>query len=520
MPLPRTISPSASYPRHLLAPIVRTILIISLMNLSWANAALPTDMKKLLDEKAGGTLTVDLVVGQAVLKADQFRAIVAEEFAADAPRLESRALIEPKLRIGADVSDDEREPIVVFSPARTKQSRGYLSLSSQFVTGTQASFDISHGSTNIRFSPLTAVPPLGTNETRYLLSVRQNLLNNIFGTGTRGALDAGRLTAESRKLQAMQDQEDWIIQLIEAYYGAWLAQTKVFAARDNTARRTRLLETTQLKLRRGTAEEPDLLQVKAAVINAKVQEDGAKQSLADQWRALVITLKMPEAWLDVDASQIPMKLDSPLDRAARLCAKWRDDKKSSRAEEQARMLFEASQAAEHRAAWAFKPELNLVGALGANAVDPAAGATFGETFSRDHPYWSVGVEVSMPLGFAAERAAYMTATLNRVRAEALYSVTTDTQRMLWHNRCTDLARAKSAAEHLASGFQSQKRRAGLEEERFRIGRAGMLAVIQAGDDATDAEVRWRQAEVDSRLSAWRVVRLADGVGEYVKGLAQ
>jgi len=73
---------------------------------------------------------------------------------------------------------------------------------------------------------------------------------------------------------------------------------------------------------------------------------------------------------------------------------------------------------------------------------------------------------------------------------------------------------------LKQALKNQKERAQLEERRFRIGRVPTLTVIQAGDDATEAEINLSQSEIERRLAAWQVKRLAKDLEAYIKSLTQ
>jgi outer membrane protein TolC len=88
----------------------------------------------------------------------------------------------------------------------------------------------------------------------------------------------------------------------------------------------------------------------------------------------------------------------------------------------------------------------------------------------------------------------------------------------WITACGNLRRLHESVNLLQTAFENQSRRARLDEERFRIGRASTLVVIQAGDDATAAEINLRSLQVERALAAWKVRRLTDGFKSYLEKL--
>jgi outer membrane protein TolC len=58
----------------------------------------------------------------------------------------------------------------------------------------------------------------------------------------------------------------------------------------------------------------------------------------------------------------------------------------------------------------------------------------------------------------------------------------------------------------------------LEDQRFSVGRSGVLQVIQAGDDATGAELELAQAQVELRQTSWKIQKSRDQVVPYLEQL--
>lgn len=482
-------------------------------------AAIPAELRKVMDTLPGKKLTVDLVVSRAIQSSDAFKSVVATKIAADVPRLQALSPLEWKVLANGTITRDRREPLSPIMPNRFESNSGTLGVAGYFETGTGLDFSLNHGKTEMGFPTFGNIAGY---ETRATLNLSQNLWQDAFGSGTRKGKEAGRLMSEAGELAFQQNVEDFVLFILQAYYGAWLSQAQLEAAKDGAQRKARLLDITQIKARRGTAETPDVLQVRSALLKSHVQRDQAAQALDDRWRELMVALKLPQRWSTIDPAEIPIGLDSPMEEAVAVCGpqdKMKPTLETSLALRRAKLVSEAAQLSLERAKIDARPDLELRGSLSSNGVDVnSIGSTFSETSKLTHPAWTVGIQLSFPIGFYAEKSRGLTAAADMIRAEAQASQAADSLKTNWAHFCTDFHRATRARESLKAAADNQKKRAGLEEERFRIGRSSVLQVIQAGDDATFAELDLNTSEAEVRLAAWRVRRLAEKIVPYLKEL--
>lgn len=487
--------------------LVFLLILIPLL----ARAEMPGDMKVLLEGLPGKKINFDLVLALAMRSSDSFRIIQSQRASLRVSEFQSLIPLESRITAGASLLRDEREPQSPFSPIKVHSNTVNLGYSSYFTTGTSVGLDLSHGSTDLGFSTFT---PLSFYETKATLGLSQNLWQDAFGTATRLGSAAGKLFSEAAELGLQISVNDWVVELVQIYYGAWLAQAQLEAARASLQRRTRLLEITEIKARRGTAEEPDVLQIKSALLTSSVLRDQASQNLGERWRGLVVSLKLPAEWSSVDASLIPIALDSPVEEMLALCGPESTPHAgpdTSPLQKRAALSAEAAHLHLEKARSEAKPDLELRGTLSANGIDPAFGPSFSETSRAAHPAWSVGLQLAIPLGFYAEKTKIMAAAADEIRTEAQASQSSDLLKMNWINDCINLHRTQRAWDSHRKAFENQQRRVTLEESRFRIGRGTTIQVIQAGDDATTAQLDLNSAEVERRLAAWKIRRHADRI---------
>lgn len=484
------------------------VCLISFMDS--AQAALPPEAQKLLDEVPGKRLSLSFVVSRAAQSSDSFQAAAADLLTAPTASLQAESLLAWRPFMKVQRLDDRREPTNPFSPGRIQNAQLSLGVSTAFQTGTQFQFEVSHGSFGLLF-PNPAVGSIDYFETRTSLTLSQKLWNDAFGVATRATLESAEKVSRASDLRARMLIEDWAVGIIRLYYGAWLSQSQGRAARSALERKRRLQSAMDILVRRGTAEAPDRYQVEAALAASEVQWEQARTSLQDQWRQLVVALKLPAALSELDAFEIPVDLDQPLDEARRLCGSEASPSAApeSKALRQARLASEAADLDLQRARSRMKPDVDLNLSVFSNGIDAQGGNALSEGSRWVHPGYLAGVSLSMPIGFQAEKAQALQAIAQLQRAEAFGRQELDRARTDWIQYCVDLHRMDRAAESWKRAFSAQERRAEAEEKRFKIGRSGIFQVIQAGDDATQARLAWDSLEVERRINAWMILRQSE-----------
>jgi outer membrane protein TolC len=469
-------------------------------------------MLSLLPERA---VTLDLVLSRAIQRSDSYRSVIAQEQASDVPYLRGRIPLETRVYGKSYWLDNRNETPTVFQPVNIESRSILFGASSAFLSGASLNFEVSQNSveqtiTNTRNQYY---------ESKAQFTVTQNLWQDSFGAATRATATSGELGREAAKAAVEVGVQDWAASLMDVFYASWLAQARVFTARDNLARRERLESITKIRERRGTSEEPDLLQVTSARINASVQLSEAEQILGERWRGLVVSLKLPDSWIAIDPRLIPIRLDDPISSAREICRKaprGNDPTPETASVRRREFEFRAAENALRAAESKMHPDLELVAGVTANGINPRERSdSFTETRRFEHPNWLVGVNLTVPLSRHAEKLERSQAIANRDFSSALASDAREQSKLDWLNQCRDLERMLQSTERLAQAFANQSKRARLEERRFEIGRGTILSVIQAGDDATASELSLRNAEASLRRTAWRVQRLNDGYKERI-----
>lgn len=462
----------------------------------------------------GQKLSLPFVIAQAALRSETYKAATAIEIETEAARLKAQAPLETRLIAETFFLDDRLETANEIQPSRLYTGQASLGVEKGFRQGTELSAKLIHRRSE---QQIDFFPELSTDvyESRLELGLRQPLWRNAFGRSTRYALESGELMTRLVEFELQGSIEEWFFEFTNIFYNAWLAQARVLAAQSNLERRQKLLDITEIRIRRGTAERPDFLQAQSALIESEANLDRFKKELNDIWKGLVVGLGLPEHWINFDPMKIPLDPQGFIDQAIELCgpegnlhAPPRSDVETQKLELQAKTANQRLKMAED----SMRPDAHFFLTASTNAIDGDRRAqTFGDISKIENNSIRVGVNLTIPLERFSQRAELKEAMANDRRLDALASQVKKNLNVNWLNTCGDIYQQRRSINRLERIYQNQKERSLLEEERFRIGRVQMLSVIQAGDDAASAELALRSAQQEFHLSVWEVMRIQDRI---------
>lgn len=460
-------------------------------------------------------LDLNLVARLAIQNSDSFKSLQAEELEAESLEESLGAQLDWTLLAQYRVERNRPDNINFFQPNESLIDSWNFGFKKSFLTGT--TLETTYGSSFERYDFLTTlfdIPDYYQNT--FNVRLTQDLWSNFFGHNTKSAYEALKSRSEAQKIQYLQSQDSWGIDLIEVYYNAWLTQTQYFAAVENSKRRQKLLQALRTRAQRGTSERQDVLQVEAAALQTENALSQAESQLNEVWRQLLVTLKLPEFFWQLQPSQISMELSSSPPETQSICTeKWDIEKTYSVAI--AREQFEAAEDSLKGAESLLNPKLQLVGGYSTNGVDPSQRQAAAVTRNGDHPSWNVGLNFELPLGFSEARSQRAKAHAELIRARSALDTARSQKRIELLTLCDKLKRAQKEVANSKLAFSHQKQRLDLEEQRFRLGRTTTFNVVQAGDDKTLAEQNHNSSEVQYRMTAWKVLKASSQFQNYLQG---
>jgi outer membrane protein TolC len=484
---------------------------------TWPAWALTPAAEAYLERLPEKALTLDLVADRAVDTSDSFRGVASESLSLEAPEWSALSAFDAVVFASVGWMDDRQQPEIPFQPNRKTGKEYRLGVSKYFSSGTQLSMEFLHGNTEISFAtPGIIVNPYA--QSRGQLTLSQSLWKDFFGAGSRAGLEASALQTKANQAALQAKKEQWFLSLAREFYSAWMAQENGRAAKQSLIRQDRLLRTVQLKLKRGTSEPPDLLQVESMRAGAEARLGVAKQALGDSWRNLVMTLKLPADFMDIDPDLVPMKLDNPVPAAIEKCGPPQSPAPPPTAYsnlELARYRRQAAELIESRARSEYNPDLKLALTASANRVSSNPAESTLDFIDGRFPRWEAGLRLTIPLGFHQQKANLARASADAIAAGAMASMEEDLLKADWLNSCLHLHRMVLERELYFQAATKQTRRERLEQERFELGRSNTLQVTSAGNEATDALLRLTSAEVELRLAAWKISRFTGDMNRYL-----
>jgi len=457
-------------------------------------------------------LTLPFVLKAAIQNADSYQALQAKDWEADSSFAARNAGLDFTVISQFSYLNQKADTATPFSPSGLSAKQWEVGVKKAFITGTALQAGYRSAFNTISFSGGGTVVP-DYYENTFFASVSQNLWADFLGIASRARSKKFELRGRALELEALEARDRWTMDLFDLYYRSWMAQNNFFAAQDNLERRTKLLETMKIKVRKGTAERPDLLQVQSAQLFSKNQLSQAKADLDAIWKSLIVTLKLDPRLARFPPEKVPMELNGLPAESERICAK-KVSPENTVAVERAKFIAEAAAFGLEKAQSEKNPKLQLLGSYESNGINRFNNIAREEAWGRDHPTWKAMLQLEVPLGFSAQDSELQQARANALVAKTAYSSTLDNKKIELEKNCDLFERSLVELKDIQSAFAAQKERLELEESRFRLGRSTTTQVIQAGDDRTQAIQAKNAGEVRLRQLAWKVIQSTETLASY------
>lgn len=475
--------------------------------ISSANTDIEKIIEKAIDELPNKTLSLEFVTFRAMKSSDSYHAIKSDTDKTKALNLVSQTPYETFLYSKVTDINNKNEPITPFAPFRQNTRAFVVGAKKYFATGTSLNGEVNRSHSVMKFGG-TSPFSLDFYQTIGSISLNQNLWKDSFGYASRKGEEASLYNMKINELSILESRQVWFFDLTKLYYMAWFLQTRVKEAYDSVQRRERLLEITKLKLNRGTSERSDLIQVQSSLDQARINLMAMKQQLEDIWRNLVVALGFPDQYLSIDPMKIPTKIDSPELKAEELCQKFiQDQSTNSTSLVKLQTLLKQQELELEKYENLKKPEASLSFQAVSNGIDARASQSYSDVRDFNYPAYTVGLNLNVPLNFYAEEAQLVQARSNKLKTSYLVSQATDQEKVNWINSCKDFKRNNENIKMLTQVVENQNLRSKLDNERYQVGRVGLINVIQTYDDLTAAHLQLRENQMTAKLLAWKIQML-------------
>ncbi len=475
----------------------------------------------------GSSVTLDMIAYIGFQHADQIKIYESEFDLRDSALMETQS----QLKLGGQLNSNmslisdqlERQQTGFPSPNRTVTSQLQSSYLRNMPSGTQIDSKLTLQNAGIDWPSSAAFPQLKDQnviETRFEVGVQQSLWRNAWGQSTQNLLQVAQSSSQAIDLQYENQVADWLTQLAQIYSSAWFVQRKVEANQERLETQKRLLKITRLLTERGTAEQADVLNVEAQVLNAQQSLEDTLKQLRDIWRQLAVALKLPARFLDADPRRIPLIKSEIKENFTGACAGG--SKASIRSPqvaliklqlENARLKLQAQQSLS-------KPELFARVALAANGIDDQFGSSVSETGKLSHPQLVGTLGLNIQLDNFEAKAQIQRLSKDVKVLELQLAQLDDQLQVSWMNNCREIQRLNAVIQTQKQIVSLNQKRTKLEEERFKLGRVDVRNAIVAANDLISARLTGEGAEKDLIDKQWELKKLRGEVLSYLKELVK
>lgn len=470
---------------------------------------------ELLKEIPEGALTLDYVMKRALISSDSFKSLKADHGKITSPWLKAKSIYDPQFYAQLGYQNNENEPAISFEPNSKRGWSSALGIQGHLPTGTQLKASVNHQKSQLGFA---ASPDTKYHYNQAKIEVSQSLLKDFFGAAGRSMLKSGRSGSKAMEASLYAAGESWWISFAEMFYESWLAQKEVEAAASQLERRRDLRVITERRLKRGTSESADFLQVQSAVGASMNDLEIKMLQLRSRWRALVISLYWPESFLDIDPRIVPLNIDDSIEESSKICSSLKLEEfqrlnQSIRAADERAQSQAAYAQAKHLNKW---PELRAFAEISAANSEPKMGDAFSDSMGFKNSGWTIGFKLDVPLFHWKEREDIETAQAESWKARATSAQVKSHEFIRFKTDCDSMQSQLRVLEEQRIILNRLASRENELNRRFRIGDASAFEMVQAGDDRTQAEMGLHRLEVERRLSSLRIVAAAGGLKESLK----
>ena len=482
-------------------------------------------LQKILDNLDGDNLTLAQARENAIKNATALRSAEAEYLAAAGTLRRERGYFDPELFFSLNYQDLKTPTASFFAGANvlaTTQTASQTGLRLKLPAGTEIELSVNTTSlkTNSQFAFLNPeYDAFGS------LSFRQPLLKGFLASG-RKDLTQAELQYDASK--ARYDQATLAVEAdVDQSYWSLYAAERDYAVQVVTCDRGRaFLKEAELKQKAGLAGPGDvanartfLAQQELLLIDKKEQLDEKSDQLA-----VLIGIRPGNEKIRFKAIDNPPGnfTVEPVEEVVNKVLENNLDLKAAQKD------VDASNSLVKAAKWATLPSIDLVGSLSSNGIGgdsqnvifggdtlrSTSGGSFGDVlnqvFKRQFPGWSIGVELSVPIGFRSglgEKDRLEAQELSSRERYIALSRNLEQQVRTAHRQLSDgNERLRVAAEGVAAA--QEQVRIGMIE--FNNGRITAFELVRLSEDFANAQQRYSDALVKTVKAEAELKKLTSG----------
>ena len=497
--------------------LLTTSLLYAVQVASGQTTANPDSaLQTILDGLHGSRLSLQQATEHALTNATSVRSAEAAYNAAEGTVRRESGAFDPAIFLSLNHSDDQQPTSSAFAGApvlATQQtlSRGGLRLNTAIGTQLELSVNTSRLTTN---SALATLNP--EYDATGLLTLRQPLLAGFAASARKGLssaeeqLDAGKARYDQAVLAVKAEVE-------RTYWDLYKAERDYAVQRLTCDRGREFLKETQLRAETGLVGSNQVASAKTFLAEQELQLFDREESLGHQSDVLAALIGVQPTdstmrFLPVDAPPSDFKPE-PIETLVARAVKNNLDLQAAQKDVNAvQTLADAAQ-------WEALPQVDLIGSVGGNGLLGNAqlvsipgfptftgpGGSYGDALNqaikRDYPTWSVGVELTIPIGLRSglgEKDRLDAQVVSAQQRSVDFSRQLEEQVRAAYR---EVANGKGRLQAAKDGVDAAQEQVRIGLIEFRTGRVTAFELVRLGEDFATAQQRYSDALVRTAKAA-------------------
>jgi len=503
------------------------ILLISIMQINFGQTEINPDssLQVILNNLEGETLTLSEALQYAIKNSTSIRRAEAGYLAALGSLRRERGYFDPELFFNLNYKDLKEPTASFFSGAQvliTEQTTSQTGLKLNLPVGTELELALNTVSikSNSQFAFLNPEYDVFGS-----LSFRQSLLGGFTASGRKELM---RSELEYDAAKARYDQEILIAssEVEKKYWNLYAAERDYGVQKLTRDRAEAFLNETKLRETAGLVGPNQVANAKTFLAEQELLSIDSEEELDNQsdQLAVLIGVRPEEGFSRFIAGDEP-PVDFPVEPVEKLI----DYTLSNNLELQAAQKdIDASNALVNSATWEALPRVDLVGSLvssgiggdsqdvifGSDTLRTTSSGSFGEVlnqvFERKFPGWSLGIELTVPIGFRTglgEKDRLEAEVINVQQKYIELSRILEQQVRTAHR---ELSHGNSRLKAAKDGVEAAQEQVRIGIIEFQNGRITAFELVRLSEDFAIAQRRYSEALVRTINAVVTLQQLTSG----------
>lgn len=403
---------------------------------------------------------------------------------------EGTLLILPELSIDVSRTVDETEPTAPMGDKNTYELYS-LGISQNTTFGLAGKLSYGHGYTFTENS--TVLPPAysnGYHRASPSIELSQSLWKNGFGSEVRATRSAINAAARAKQFEERAKNLAVLIEAQNAYSKLYYTQKTVQAFQESMEVAGKLRSWAKKRLDQSLGEQSDYYQTKATYELRELEYLSALQEEKTAARAFnslkgessdVVTAKL-------EAPPLPTYQKQSFSEKI-----WRDDVRA------ANKAAEASKANSLMGKEKNRPTLDLYGKYALTGLDPDGSAAHDESLTDDHPVYTVGIKLVVPLAFTKSNDVIKGYEQEALAADLSFKRKAQEQERDFNDLVSRIDNATLRLKLASSLEESQRIKVQAERKRHGRGRTTFFQVLQFEQDYLSSQLNKIKTEAELNM---------------------